>query len=190
MKFSVFPDTVTGFFPLLANFQGEVGFNFLKKVLIYIYKASNHPDLCPHGVHENWEPSYKMHPWVNLWPWEKTKGNKGTAPSVIGIWSVQWFMFWTFAMRFHGVFHLWLVPQIENMWSFLLTSWLHLHHEVFYVTESRYGKEGWACHPLLPGLFHLCGGLRSCCGFDKVLGDNLILAQPPDTVLNHSEDLL
>lgn len=30
----------------------------------------------------------------------ETKGNQGTAPLAIGIWGLQWFMFWTAAMRF------------------------------------------------------------------------------------------
>lgn len=45
-------------------------------------------------------------------------------------------------------------------------------------------------HHLLPDLFHLRGSLRSGCRLDKVLGDNLVLSQPPEAALHHPQDLL
>lgn len=70
-----------------------------------------------------------------------------------------------------------------------LTRWLHFIMKSSVVQKAGL-KGAWAFLPLLPGLFHLCGGLGFHCGFDKVFSDNFVLTQPPDAALDHSEDLL
>lgn len=141
---------------------------------------------------------HKKYPWGNLWPWEKQKEIKSNGflcdgnlmPAVIqvlnlhkAITSVSDKLLW----RFHSVsiygFFLNCLSLICS--RFDCASWW---------SPLRYKEQQWGgtrtLFPLLPDLFRFCGSLRFRWGFDKVLSDHLILTQPPDAALDHSEDLL
>lgn len=73
----------------------------------------------------------------------------------------------------------------NHLSAVFLTRWLHFFMKSSVVQKAGL-KGGWACLPLLPGLFHICGCLRFQCGFNKVLSDDFIPAQPPNATMNNT----
>lgn len=65
---------------------------------------------------------------------------------------------------------------------------LKIYRVLFIRVSSRAARS--RAHPLLPLHRPVCGSLGSHCGFKKVLSDHFVFAQPPDALVDHSEDLV
>lgn len=197
VKSPVFPDTVAAFY-LLSQliFHVKLSFNCSLKGLNLNVSIPNHPDGV--GSHEILK-IIKCTLGGNLWPWEEQKEMKAGLPlgkefdacsdSRSEPPQRDSFLLWQASLEdftASSIYGLFLKSKPSE--PCLPTGWLRFIAKSSAVKRAATRGSDDPFRPLLPDLLHL--SLEPRWGFDKVLGDHLVLAQPPDAALDRSEDLL